>query len=218
MSRGWGLEPDVSLPPSCSCCMPTCWSETSAEWRRSGCAVQCRSVERGESLSMWYTRHTNRYIIFYCVPLFFFFSIQKHSCILILIKLKHCFVSFVARKQKTKTLCDWWDFKMNLKAKLVLNPSANSELSIKPTHPWTWWINLSQITLWPCNKFTVLQLRAGIFPYVLQDSKGVKQRSYPTLKNSLHTGTFVLIIMGYTTLLLSFFCQSVCNFFPEFQS
>lgn len=37
---------DVSLPPSCSCCMPTCWSETSAEWRRSGCAVRCHSAER----------------------------------------------------------------------------------------------------------------------------------------------------------------------------
>lgn len=173
--------------------------------------------ERREFIHVIYKTYKQTHNLLLC-SVVLFFSIQKHSCILILIKLKHCFVSFVARKQKTKTLCDWWDFKMNLKAKLVLNPSANSELSIKPTHPWTWWINLSQITLWPCNKFTVLQLRAGIFPYVLQDSKGVKQRSYPTLKNSLHTGTFVLIIMGYTTLLLSFFCQSVCNFFPEFQS
>ena len=48
---GWGggLTAYVSLPPSCSCCMLTWSSETSAEWRRSGCAVQCRSVERGES-------------------------------------------------------------------------------------------------------------------------------------------------------------------------
>lgn len=41
---------DVSCPPSCSCCMPTCWSETSAEWRRSGCAARPRPVGTAENM------------------------------------------------------------------------------------------------------------------------------------------------------------------------
>lgn len=49
------LAADVSLPPSYSCCSQTCWSETFAEWRRSGCAVQCRSAKRGQNSFM--TRH-----------------------------------------------------------------------------------------------------------------------------------------------------------------
>lgn len=68
---------DVSSPPSCSCCMPTCWSEISAEWRRSGCAVQCRSVERGEMyalcllkcvlLSDMLSLHTHRFMTQYFI-------------------------------------------------------------------------------------------------------------------------------------------------------
>lgn len=46
---GWTLTADVSWLPSCSCCMPTCSSGTSVEWRCSGCAVQCHSVETVDS-------------------------------------------------------------------------------------------------------------------------------------------------------------------------
>lgn len=42
----------VSWPPSCSCCTPTCSSGTSAEWRSSGCAVRCRSAETGHSFDL----------------------------------------------------------------------------------------------------------------------------------------------------------------------
>lgn len=43
---GGGAKVDVSWRPSCSCCMPTCSSETSAEWKRSGYAVRCHSAGR----------------------------------------------------------------------------------------------------------------------------------------------------------------------------
>lgn len=46
VSCGRGLRAGVSLFPSCSCCKPTCWSGTSVGWKRSGCAVHCRSVEK----------------------------------------------------------------------------------------------------------------------------------------------------------------------------
>lgn len=44
---GRSLTAEVSWPPSCSCCTPTCSSGTSVGWRRSGCAVQCRSAGTG---------------------------------------------------------------------------------------------------------------------------------------------------------------------------
>lgn len=54
-AMGWTLTADVSWLPSCSCYMPTCSSGTSVEWRCSGCAVQCHSVEMGDSSAYIWT-------------------------------------------------------------------------------------------------------------------------------------------------------------------
>lgn len=67
LANGVGVEPwrvDVSWPPSCSCCKPTCSSETSAEWKRSGSAVQCRSVE-GEWLDQFWIAPLTHFIIIF---------------------------------------------------------------------------------------------------------------------------------------------------------
>lgn len=59
----WGgaAQADLSWPPSCSCCMPTCSSETSAEWKRFGSAVRCRSAQRdrGRKRERWRERQTS---------------------------------------------------------------------------------------------------------------------------------------------------------------
>lgn len=83
VSCGRGLRAGVSLFPSCSCCKPTCWSGTSVGWKRSGCAVHCRSVEKmnQQSSRLNYTKSSYAFYQLLSEIQFFWISRTPKICL-----------------------------------------------------------------------------------------------------------------------------------------